>query len=42
MAVPVLRWLLDRLVMVDALIKTGRGRALEAPTRNLVQSAASR
>ena len=42
MATCVIGWLLDRLVMVDALVGTECGRAPNAPARNLVQSAASR
>jgi len=41
MAVPVIRWVLERLVMVDALIGKG-GRVPDAPARRRVQLAASR
>jgi len=41
MAVPVIRWVLERLVMVDALIGKG-GRVPDAPARSRVQLAVSR
>ena len=42
MATCVIRWVLERLMMVDALVETECGRAPNAPARNLVQFAASR